>query len=73
MYNKNFVRLTDKQLKIVNHTALAAKYNCSQSYVSRVLKSKEEPTAAKAKEIIESARKFADVIEVFLSEKNIKM
>ena len=66
MYNKNFVSLTKEQVKMVNHTSLAVKHNCSQSYVSRVLKSQEEPTAIKAKEIIESARKFINAVETVL-------
>lgn len=61
MYKEIFIALTKKQIKLLNASELAIKHNCSQSYVSRILKSTEQPIAPKAIRILASAYLLIDV------------
>lgn len=63
MYKKEFIALTENQIKKVNASALAKNFSCSQSYVSRILKSTEEPTNEKAQQILKAAREIIKYYE----------
>ncbi|MEO1029910.1 hypothetical protein [Winogradskyella sp.] len=53
--------LSEEHRKKVNKSTLAAKHECSGSYVSRVLKSERFPTKGKAKAILNDAIKIIEV------------
>ncbi len=55
MYEDFFIVLSNKQIKMLNATELAAKHKCSQSYVSRILKSSVKPSSIKAQAILKDA------------------
>ncbi len=55
MYTNIFIPLTSEDIKKVNASKLATKYGVSNSYVSRVLKTKKAPTSDKAKKIMDDA------------------
>lgn len=63
MYKKEFIALTENQIKMVNASALSKTFGCAQSYVSRILKSTEEPTNEKAQQILKAAREIVDYYE----------
>jgi hypothetical protein len=66
MYTKKFTALEPDQIKKVNASALAKKFQCSSQYVSRVLKSTEEPKNEKAQQIFSKA---VEIIEYYESIK----
>lgn len=64
MYKENFKPLTEDQIKLLNHSAIATLFKCSHTYVTRVLKSKEYPKAPKAQNILNAAIKSIEEIEL---------
>jgi hypothetical protein len=64
MYKENFKPLTEDQIKLLNHSAIATLFKCSHTYVTRVLKSTEYPKAPKAKNILNAAIKSIAEIEL---------
>ena len=48
---------------MVNASGLAKKFECSHSYVSRILKSESEPDNEKAKNILKAAREIVEYYE----------
>jgi predicted transcriptional regulator len=64
MYTKKFTALTPEQIKKINASALAKTFNCTQSYISRILKLQEEPNSKKPKKILEAARVILESYEV---------
>ncbi|MBU2923016.1 hypothetical protein KO504_16830 [Winogradskyella psychrotolerans] len=63
MYTKKFIALTVDQIKRVNASALAKTFDCSSSYVSRILKSTELPSNEKAQKILKAAKEIVDHYE----------
>lgn len=63
MYKEIFKPLSKAQIKLLNHSGLAEAFNCSHTYVSRILKSKAEPNAPKAKNILNTAKELVEKIE----------
>ncbi|QQV91538.1 hypothetical protein Peternella1_2 [Winogradskyella phage Peternella_1] len=63
MYKKEFIALTVDQLKRVNASALAKTFECSSSYVSRILKSDTEPKNERAKKILAAAKEIIQQYE----------
>lgn len=63
MYTKKFIQLTENQIKMVNASGLAKKFDCSSSYVSRILKSESEPDNEKAQSILKAAREIINYYE----------
>tara|TARA_Y100001963_G_C6415187_1_gene280207 strand:+ start:19 stop:270 length:252 start_codon:yes stop_codon:yes gene_type:complete len=64
MYKENFKPLTEDQIKLLNHSAMATLFKCSHTYVRRVLKSTEFPKAPKAQNILNAAIKSIEEIEL---------
>lgn len=65
MYRKNFLALTEDQIKMVNASALARQFNCTSMWIGKVLKLTEEPTNEKTKQIHKAAR---DIVEIYESQ-----
>lgn len=63
MYTKKFIPLTEIQIKMVNASGLAKKFECSSSYVSRILKSESEPKNEKAQNILKAATEIIEYYE----------
>ncbi|MBV7268409.1 hypothetical protein [Winogradskyella luteola] len=63
MYTKKFIPLTETQIKMVNASGLAKKFECSHSYVSRILKSESDPENDKAQNILKAAREIIEYYE----------
>ncbi|CDF80611.1 hypothetical protein BN863_28990 [Formosa agariphila KMM 3901] len=60
MYSKKFIALNPEEIKMVNASALAKKFDCTSTYVSRILKLENEPTNEKAQNIHQAAREIIE-------------
>jgi len=54
---------TSSQRKLINKSALASKYQCTDAYVRLVLKGEREQNTDIAKAIVEDAKKMLEILE----------
>lgn len=54
---------TSKQRKLINKSALASKYQCTDAYVRLVLKGKRDQNSELASSIVEDAKKMLEILE----------
>jgi histidinol phosphatase-like PHP family hydrolase len=73
MYKEIFKPLSKEQIKLLNHSALGEAFKCSHTYVTRVLKSTEEPKAPKAKNILKAAREMINALEIQAKEEEDRL
>lgn len=67
MYKKEFIPFTDDEIRMINASALAKRFNCTSMWVGKVLKLQEAPTNEKALDIINAAR---DIVKAYKSHPN---
>lgn len=77
MYTKKLTPLSREDIKKVNATVLAATFNVSQSYVSRILKSKKSPSSKLAKKILIGAgmilETYDKVMQLMSSDEDVSL
>lgn len=70
MYKKEFIPLTEAEIKSINASALAKQFNCTSMWVGKVLKLQEEPTNEKSLNILKAARDIIAVYESYRLKNN---
>ncbi|WP_435135796.1 hypothetical protein [Formosa sp. A9] len=69
MYKKEFIPFTEDEIRMVNASALARQFNCTSTYIGRIMKLQEYPKNENAQLIIKAAREIVDTYKSYPDKK----